>query len=81
MIPIPGSQLMNLHRLAPEVVLCLFGMIVMAVDPFVGAARKRTLGWLALVGAVLALACLSAARTHARVLQGRPARRIMMGRR
>lgn len=56
MIPIPGSQLMNLHRLAPEVVLSLFGMIVMIADPFVGTARKRTLGWLALVGALLALA-------------------------
>jgi NADH-quinone oxidoreductase subunit N len=55
-IPIPGSQLMNLHRLAPEVVLSLFGMIVMIADPFVGTARKRTLGWLALVGALLALA-------------------------
>jgi len=55
-IPIPGGQLMNLQRLAPEVVLCLFGMIVMVADPFVAAARKRTLGWLALVGAVLALA-------------------------
>ena len=47
---------MNLHRLAPEVVLSLFGMIVMIADPFVGTARKRTLGWLALVGALLALA-------------------------
>lgn len=46
---------MNLHRLAPEVVLCVFGIIVMIADPFVAAARKRVLGWVALVGAVLAL--------------------------
>jgi NADH-quinone oxidoreductase subunit N len=55
-MPLEGSQLINLHRLAPEVVLCVFGIIVMIVDPFVGAARKRALGWVALAGAVLALA-------------------------
>jgi NADH:ubiquinone oxidoreductase subunit 2 (subunit N) len=47
---------MNLHRLAPEVVLCVFGIIVMIADPFVAAARKRVLGWVALIGALLALA-------------------------
>ncbi len=56
MIPLAGSQLMNLHRLAPEVVLCVFGIVVMIADPFVAAARKRVLGWLALAGAILALA-------------------------
>jgi NADH-quinone oxidoreductase subunit N len=55
-IPVAGGQLMNLDRLAPEVVLCLFGIIVMMADPFVGAARKRALGWVALAGALLALA-------------------------
>ncbi len=56
MIPLAGSQLMNLHRLMPEVVLSIFGIIVMIADPFVGAARKRVLGWVALIGALLALA-------------------------
>ena len=55
-IPFAGDQLVNLHRLAPEVVLCVFGIIVMIADPFVGAARKRVLGWVAFAGAVLALA-------------------------
>lgn len=50
-----GGQLANLHRLAPEVILCLFGIVIMAVDPFVPAARRRALGWLAFAGAVLAL--------------------------
>ena len=50
-----ASQLVNLHRLAPEVILCLFGIVIMAVDPFVTAARKRVLGWLAFIGALLAL--------------------------
>jgi NADH-quinone oxidoreductase subunit N len=51
-----ASQLMNLHRLAPEVLLSLFGIIIMVVDPFVGAARKRLLGWLAFLGVLVALA-------------------------
>jgi len=53
---ISGQQLMNLHRLAPEVHLCLFGIIIMIADPFVGAARKRMLGWVAFVGVLFALA-------------------------
>ena len=56
MNPFVGGQLANLHRLAPEVVLSVFGILVMIADPFVGAARKRVLGWLAFAGAVLALA-------------------------
>ena len=56
LIALHSEQLMNLHRLAPEVVLCLFGIIIMAVDPFVRASGKRALGWVALVGALLALA-------------------------
>ena len=39
----------------PEVHLCLFGIIVMIVDPFVAAARKRVLGWLAFAGTLLSL--------------------------
>jgi NADH-quinone oxidoreductase subunit N len=58
---IGGQQLLNLHRLAPEVVLCVFGLIVMFADPFVGAARKRVLGWVAFVGALLALAAVHVA--------------------
>jgi NADH-quinone oxidoreductase subunit N len=54
--PFVGGQLANLHRLAPEVVLSVFGIIVMIADPFVGTARKRVLGWVAFAGAVLALA-------------------------
>ena len=50
------TQLVNLHRLAPEVLLSLFGIIVMVADPFVGAARKRVLGWVAFVGVLFALA-------------------------
>ncbi len=51
-----ASQLLNLHRLAPEVILCMFGIVIMIVDPFVAAAHKRALGWLAFVGTLVALA-------------------------
>jgi NADH-quinone oxidoreductase subunit N len=51
----PDGQIANLHRLAPEVVLCAFGILIMFTDPFVGTARKRVLGWVAFAGAVLAL--------------------------
>jgi NADH-quinone oxidoreductase subunit N len=53
-----SGQFVNLHRLAPEVHLCLFGIIVMIVDPFVGAAHKRVLGWVAFVGTLFSLAAV-----------------------
>jgi NADH-quinone oxidoreductase subunit N len=51
-----AEQVLNLHRLAPEIVLCFFGIAIMLVDPFVAAAHKRAMGWLALIGALVALA-------------------------
>ncbi|HEV2488283.1 MAG TPA: hypothetical protein VGT03_00620, partial [Candidatus Acidoferrales bacterium] len=50
--------LQDLYRIAPELVLCAFGMLVMLIDPFVPAARKRSMGWLAFVGTLVALASL-----------------------
>jgi NADH-quinone oxidoreductase subunit N len=52
---IPAEQIANLQRLAPEIVLCFFGIVAMVLDPFIGAARKRSLAWITLVGMVLAL--------------------------
>jgi len=49
------TQLLNLYRVAPEFHLCLAGILVMILDPFVGPARKRWLGWLAFAGALFAL--------------------------
>ncbi|MGH9713306.1 MAG: NADH-quinone oxidoreductase subunit N [Candidatus Acidiferrales bacterium] len=57
----PAEQITNLHRLAPEIVLCIFGLLIMVADPFVGAARKRSLGWLGFIGALAALACVRVA--------------------
>jgi NADH-quinone oxidoreductase subunit N len=56
MIPFNGDQLLNVHRLAPEIILCAFGIIVMIADPFVGPGKKKALGWIAFIGAILGLA-------------------------
>jgi NADH-quinone oxidoreductase subunit N len=48
----------DLYRIAPEIVLCFFGMLIMLIDPFVPARRKRSMGWLALIGTLVAFASL-----------------------
>ena len=58
---IPASQIANLHRVAPEIVLCAVGILVMLLDPFVGAAKQRVLGWIAFAGTLLALAAIHVA--------------------
>ena len=58
MIPFPPEQLANLHRLAPEIVLCLFGIVIMVADPFLRSVQKRALGWLAFIGALTSLAAV-----------------------
>ncbi|HEV2616779.1 MAG TPA: NADH-quinone oxidoreductase subunit N [Candidatus Acidoferrales bacterium] len=50
--------LQDLYRIAPELVLCAFGMLVMLIDPFVPVGRKRSMGWLAFAGALVALASM-----------------------
>src|SRR6202522_2401136 len=54
--PFPPEQLANFHRLAPEIILCVLGIVIMVADPFVQAAHKRALGWLAFIGTLAALA-------------------------
>ncbi|HTZ74640.1 MAG TPA: NADH-quinone oxidoreductase subunit N [Candidatus Aquilonibacter sp.] len=49
------EQLLNLHRVMPEMILCLFGIVIMIADPFVSQAKQRALGWTAFIGALLAL--------------------------
>ena len=51
---ISAEQLANLQRLAPEIILCATGILVMVLDPFVGPLRQRALGYLALAGAIAA---------------------------
>src|SRR5258708_6538756 len=45
----------DLYRIAPEIVLCGFGMLVMILAPVVSKARHGVLAGVALVGAALAL--------------------------
>ena len=45
----------DLYRIAPEIVLCGFGMLVMLLSPLVPKARQSVLAGVALVGAALAL--------------------------
>ena len=52
---LPGSA--DYIRILPEIVLSLFGMLVMFVDPLIDDRRSsRTLGGIALIGAIAALA-------------------------
>jgi len=51
-----ATQLLNFHRLFPEIALSVFGIVVMLVDPFVRPRHKRALGWIAFVGTLVALA-------------------------
>jgi len=51
---ISAEQLANLQRLAPEIILCATGILVMVLDPFIGPLRQRALGYLALAGALVA---------------------------
>jgi NADH-quinone oxidoreductase subunit N len=56
-----SQQLLNLHRVAPEVVLCAFGIIIMLVDPFIKPSGRRALGWTAFAGTLVALASIHVA--------------------
>ncbi len=56
--------LQDLYRIAPELVLCGFGMIVMFLAPIVPKARHSTLAFISLVGAGLALAATRLTATH-----------------
>src|ERR1700724_544897 len=46
----------DLYRIAPEIVLCGFGMLVMLLAPVVAKSRRGVLASVALLGAALALA-------------------------
>jgi len=48
--------LQDLYRIAPELVLCGFGMLVMFLAPIVPKAKHGVLTFLSLAGAALALA-------------------------
>ena len=43
-------QTSDMLRVLPEIVLSVFGVLVMVLEPFVPSGSKRLLGWLALLG-------------------------------
>ncbi len=57
----PAEQMTNIQRLAPEIALCFFGVLIMVVDLFVSAARKLSLAWLGFTGTFVALGCVRVA--------------------
>ena len=64
MIPFPPEQITNLHRLLPEIVLCAFGMLIMLIDAFLPAAKRRVLGWIGFAGTVAALVAVYVTAHH-----------------
>ena len=56
--------LQDLYRIAPEIVLCGFGMLVMFLSPLMSKARQGFLAGVALVGAALALVSTYFPLTH-----------------
>ena len=61
---LPAQQLKDLYRVAPEVVLCASGILIMLIDPFVPLRRKQAMGWLGFAGALGALASIRLAARH-----------------
>jgi NADH-quinone oxidoreductase subunit N len=57
-IQISAERLGDLYRVAPEIILCASGIVVMLVEPFLPAAHKRVAGYLGLLGALCALGSL-----------------------
>ncbi len=47
----------DILRLAPELVLCLSGILLMLIEPFLTRARRAVLVTVAALGAALALIC------------------------
>ncbi len=45
-----NTQPIDMLRISPEIVLSVFAILVMVAEPFVGAAAKKALGWIALLG-------------------------------
>jgi len=48
----------NISAILPALVLSIFGIAVMVVEPFVGPSKKSALAWLALAGTIAAMFAL-----------------------
>ncbi|HEV8383827.1 MAG TPA: NADH-quinone oxidoreductase subunit N [Candidatus Acidoferrales bacterium] len=54
----------DIYRLAPELVACLFGMLIMVVDPFLPRERKDISANLGLLGALASMAAIVLMARH-----------------
>jgi len=52
-------QPVDMTRILPEIILSAFAVLIMVLEPFVGAANKKMLGWMALLGVLAAGAATS----------------------
>jgi NADH-quinone oxidoreductase subunit N len=59
-----ADMLPDLCRVAPEIILCIFGILLVVLEPFVPADSKRALGWLGFSGSLVALASLWLVARH-----------------
>jgi len=57
-IHISPERALDAIRVAPELILCGAGILIMLLDSFLSGARKRALGWISVIGGVSALASL-----------------------
>ena len=52
-------QPLDMMRILPEIILSVFAVLIMVLEPFVGAAHKKLLGWMALLGVLAAGAAIT----------------------
>jgi NADH-quinone oxidoreductase subunit N len=45
----------NIPAILPALILSVFGILVMVVEPFVGSSKKTRLAWVALIGTIVAM--------------------------
>jgi NADH-quinone oxidoreductase subunit N len=49
-----APQMLDMMRVLPEIILSLFAVLIMVLEPFVAPAHKKLLGWMALLGVLAA---------------------------
>jgi NADH-quinone oxidoreductase subunit N len=63
-MPLHADMLPDLCRIAPELILCSFGILLVLLEPFVLPDHKRALGWLGFSGSLVAIASLWIVARH-----------------
>jgi NADH-quinone oxidoreductase subunit N len=56
---------LDIMRVLPEIVLAVFAVLIMVLEPFIGAAHKKMLGWIGLFGVAAAGAANARIDSHA----------------